>query len=223
MKYYPISAALLLSANLAFSSCNSKPDTDAHEQEAHGTSQPKPAPVATRPSLRDTLQLLAQQLDTVRRDGCWDEDFARLMTVHHAGAQRLAAVEMAQGQDSTLRALAQHVLKGHERDNHVLTLALTRQPPKGQEYRPSNFKDPFVRRLAAALAPLHQLPPTHGPLDADFATLMQVHHQTGVALAKVELAFGKDAELKDAARRIVHDEQAEIRQYQRWLKVHPTK
>jgi len=55
---------------------------------------PRPSP----PRLRDTLQLLAQQLNTVHRDGCWDEDFARLMTVHHAGAQRLAAVEIAQGQ-----------------------------------------------------------------------------------------------------------------------------
>ena len=55
---------------------------------------------------------------------------------------------------------------------------------------------------------------------------MQVHHQTGVALAKVELDFGKVAELKDAARRIVRDQQAEIKRYQRWLKSHaasPTK
>ena len=59
-------------------------------------------------------------------------------------------------------------------------------------------------------------------LDTDFATLMQVHHQTGVALAQVELAFGKDAELKDAARRIARDEQAKVKQYQRWLKAHPT-
>jgi uncharacterized protein (DUF305 family) len=213
---------VFLLVGLTLSSCNARRDTDEHEQEAHG-GKPKPAPVAIPPSLRDTVQLLVQQLDTVRRIGCWDEDFARLMSVHHAGAQRLAAVEVSQGKDSTLRALAQHVLKGHERDNHVLTLALTKQPPKGQEYRPGNTKDPFVRRIAAALAPLHQLPPTPGPLDADFATLMQVHHQTGAALAQVELAFGKDAELKDAARRIVRDEQAEIKQYQRWLQAHPTK
>jgi uncharacterized protein (DUF305 family) len=218
MHLRPLYFALLV-ASLAVSGCNSQPDTDAHEQETHA-SQSKPAPIASPPNLRDTLQLLAQQLDTVHRDGCWDEDFARLMTVHHAGAQRLAAVQIAQGKDSTLRAMAQHVLEGHKRDNHVLTLALTKQPPKGQEYRPSNTKDPFVRRIAAALAPLRQPLLTPGPLDTDFATLMQVHHQTGVALAQVELDFGKVAELKDAARRIVRDQPAEIKQYQRWLKAH---
>ncbi|GAA4506738.1 hypothetical protein GCM10023172_36360 [Hymenobacter ginsengisoli] len=222
MKRYLAYFTFLLGAGLAFPSCNSRHDTDAHEQEAHAT-QPKPAPVATSPNLRDTLQLLAQQLDTVYREGCWDDDFARLMTVHHAGAQRLATVEIASGKDSTLRALAQHVLEGHERDNHVLELALTKQPPKGQEYRPGNTKDPFVRRITAALAPLRQPPPTPGPLDTDFATLMQVHHQTGVALAKVELDFGKVPELKEAARRIVRDEQAEIQRYQRWLKANPSK
>ncbi|MBH8560427.1 DUF305 domain-containing protein [Hymenobacter negativus] len=211
---------LLLAGSGAISGCSSRHDTDEHEQEVHAGAKPKPAPVVAPPALGDTLRLLAQQLDTVRRLGCWDEDFARLMSVHHSGAQRLAAVEVAQGQDSTLRALAQHVLKGHERDNHVLTLALTRQPPAGQEYRPGNDRDPFVRRITAALAPLRQPPPLPGTLDADFATLMQVHHQTGVALAQTELAFGKDAEVRNAARQIVRDEQAEIKQYQRWLKTH---
>ncbi|WP_210522151.1 hypothetical protein [Hymenobacter terricola] len=85
------------------------------------------------------------------------------MTVHHAGAQRLAAVEIASGKDSTLRALAQHVLKGHGRDKHVLTLALTKQPPKDQEYYPGNAKDPFVRRIATALASLRQPQPRRPP------------------------------------------------------------
>lgn len=211
---------VFLLAGLAFSSCNARHDTDEHEQKAHG-GKSKPAPIATPPSLRDTMQLLVQQLDTVRRIGCWDEDFARLMSVYHAGAQRLAAVEIAQGKDSTLRALAQHVLKGHERDGHVLALALTREPPRGREYRLGNAKDPFVRRIAAALAPLRQPPPPAGTPDADFATFMQVHHQSGVALAQTELVFGRNAELKDAARAIIRDGRAEIRLYQRWLQAHP--
>lgn len=143
------------------------------------------------------------------------------METHHTGAQRLAAVEVSRGQASVLRALAQRVLKGHECDNHVLTLALTRKPPRGQEYRPRTTKDPFARRIAAALAPLRELPPLPGRPDADFATLMQLHHPSGVALAQAELAFGKNAELKKAVRAIVRDGQQEIRQYQHWLRAHP--
>lgn len=109
------------------------------------------------------------------------------------------------------------MLKSHERDRHVLTLALHREPPAGQEYQPGNAKDPFVRRIAAALAPLRQPPPAAGSVDVDFATLMRLHHQSGVALAKTELAFGRSAQLKDAARAIVRDQQLEIKRYERWL------
>ncbi|MBO0360518.1 DUF305 domain-containing protein [Hymenobacter sp. BT186] len=220
MKLRVVLFAGMVASGLCGVSCSSRHDTDEHEQEVHAGAKPKPAPAAAPTSLRDTVQLLVQQLDTVRRIGCWDEDFARVMSVHHAGAQRLAAVEVSQGKDSTLRAQAQHVLKGHERDNHVLTLALTREPPAGQEYRPGNARDPFVRRMTAALAPLRELPPASGSLDTDFATLMVRHHQSGVALAQTELAYGRNAEVKAAARNIVRDEQAEVRQYQRWLQTH---
>ncbi|SHM24198.1 DUF305 domain-containing protein [Hymenobacter psychrotolerans] len=210
---------LLLAALMTVSACNGRRDTDEHEQETHAA-RPKPAPVATRPNLADSLQLMVRQLDTARRIGCYDEDFARLMSLHHAGAQRLAGVEISQGKDSTLRAMAQHVVKSHEKDTHVLTLALRRDPPGGQEYRPGNARDPFVRRITAALAPLRQLPPLPGNVDADFATLMQVHHRSGVALAQTELAFGRNAEVKDAARRFVRDQQQEIKQFQRWLQAY---
>ena len=219
MKCHLALSTLLLTMAVTISACNGRHDTDEHEQETHRT-EAKPAPVAFRPNLADSLQLMVRQLDTARRIGCYDEDFARLMSLHHAGAQRLAAVEISQGKDSTLRAMAQHVVKSHEKDTHVLTLALRRDPPGGQEYRPGNARDPFVRRIAAALAPLRQLPPLPGSIDADFATLMQRHHQSGVALAQAELAFGRNAEVTDAARRVVRDQQQEIRQFQRWLTSH---
>ncbi|QIL78228.1 MULTISPECIES: DUF305 domain-containing protein [Hymenobacter] len=222
--YFRSGGALLLAAlllALAVSSCSSETaDSAAHEAKIPGAAKPAPASVAGLPNLADSLQLLVRQLDTVRRIGCWDEDFARLMAVHHAGAQRLAAVEISHGLDSTLRTMAQHVLKGHRRDKQVLLLALRRDPPQGQEYRPGNNRDPFVRRIAAALAPLRQLPVLPGTVDADFATLMQVHHRSGVALAQTELAFGRNPELRAEARRIVQDQQVEINQYQRWLQAH---
>lgn len=55
-------------------------------------------------------------------------------------------------------------------------------------------------------------------MDTDFATLLQRHHRSGVALAQVELAFGRNTKVKAAARNIVRDEQREVKQYQRWLK-----
>ena len=110
------------------SSCHSRHDTDRHEREVHADRQSKPAPAAAPTLLRDTVQLLAQHSIMC---GASAAGTKTLPAVLHAGTQRLAAVEVSQGKDSTPRALAQHVLKGHERDNHMLTLALTRDPPGG--------------------------------------------------------------------------------------------
>ncbi|MBG8555719.1 MULTISPECIES: DUF305 domain-containing protein [Hymenobacter] len=223
MKNRCLFSALLIAVVQCLTGCNSEsPDSAAHEADIHDQPKAAPAPAAAPPNPADSLQLLVRELDAVRRIGCWDDDFASLMAVHHAGAQRLAAVQLSQGKDSTLRAMAQHVVKSHEKDTHVLTLALRREPPAGQEYRPGNARDPFVRRIAAALAPLRQVPALPGSPDADFATLMELHHRSGVALAQAELAFGRNAELRDAARRIVRDQQQEIKQFQRWLKANST-
>jgi uncharacterized protein (DUF305 family) len=44
------------------------------------------------------------------------------------------------------------------------------------------------------------------------------HHQGAIDMAKVELAHGKDAELRKMAQKIVDDQEKEIAQMQEWLK-----
>ena len=44
--------------------------------------------------------------------------------------------------------------------------------------------------------------PMTGDTDKDFASMMKMHHQQGVDMAKMELANGKSAEMKAMARKI---------------------
>ena len=98
MKNCCLFSALLIGAAQWLTNCNSAPpDSAGHEAETHGTAKPAPAPAAAPLNLADSLQAMVRQLDAVRRIGCWDEDFAALMAVHHAGAQRLAAGQISQG------------------------------------------------------------------------------------------------------------------------------
>jgi uncharacterized protein (DUF305 family) len=53
-----------------------------------------------------------------------------------------------------------------------------------------------------------------GNADADFVRSMIPHHQGAIDMAKVELAHGKDAELRKLAQTIIADQEKEIAQMQ---------
>lgn len=53
---------------------------------------------------------------------------------------------------------------------------------------------------------------TATPFDPAFLTMMIPHHEGAVAMAKAELAKGKDPELKQLAQTIITAQQREIRE-----------
>jgi uncharacterized protein (DUF305 family) len=56
-----------------------------------------------------------------------------------------------------------------------------------------------------------------GDADRDFATGMIAHHEGAIDMAKVVLAFGKDAEVKKLAEQIIQDQQKEVTWMKEWL------
>jgi uncharacterized protein (DUF305 family) len=59
-----------------------------------------------------------------------------------------------------------------------------------------------------------------GDNDADFVRLMLPHHQAAIDMAKTELMYGKNPEMRRLAQEIVTDQQSETELMQRWLKQH---
>lgn len=85
--------------------------------------------------------------------------------------------------------------------------------PKGDQGPPS-------KAFAKANAAMHQSMNIEfsGNADVDFAKSMIAHHKGAIGMAKVELEFGKDAEMKALAETIIAAQQPEIDQMDAWLK-----
>ena len=57
-----------------------------------------------------------------------------------------------------------------------------------------------------------------GNSDVDFVRLMLPHHQAAIDMAKTQLLYGKDSQMRRLAQEIITDQQSEIELMQRWLK-----
>jgi len=62
-----------------------------------------------------------------------------------------------------------------------------------------------------------------GDSDADFVRLMLPHHQAAIDMARTQLMYGKDPQMRRLAQEIITDQQSEIELMQLWLKQHGTK
>jgi uncharacterized protein (DUF305 family) len=54
--------------------------------------------------------------------------------------------------------------------------------------------------------------------DVDFVKLMLVHHQAAIDMARTQLVYGKDAQMRRLAQEIITDQKSEMDLMQLWLK-----
>ena len=63
--------------------------------------------------------------------------------------------------------------------------------------------------------------PMSGDADRDFVAGVLPNHRGAVEMARVELQYGKDLELRRLARGIIAAQDNEIAQMQAWQRTHP--
>jgi uncharacterized protein (DUF305 family) len=59
-----------------------------------------------------------------------------------------------------------------------------------------------------------------GDNDLDFVGLMLPHHQAAIDMAKTEMLYGKDPQMRRLAQEIITDQQSETELMQMWLRQH---
>jgi uncharacterized protein (DUF305 family) len=85
------------------------------------------------------------------------------------------------------------------------------------------IEDPNWEELMGSMNRMHaamgSIEPS-GADDNDFVRLMLPHHQAAIDMAKSELIYGNDPQIRRLAQEIVTDQQSEIQLMQLWMKQH---
>ena len=84
---------------------------------------------------------------------------------------------------------------------------------------PENAWSELTATMEKMHPPMGSIEPT-GDSDVDFVKSMLPHHQAAIDMAKTQLMYGNDAEIRRLAEEIITDEQLEIELMQLWLKEH---
>jgi uncharacterized protein (DUF305 family) len=101
----------------------------------------------------------------------------------------------------------------------VVSLAAWRQ--ESHSHGRMTAQDPDWVELMGSMdrmdAAMGSVAPT-GDSDVDFVKLMVPHHQAAIDMAKAQLLYGKDPQMRRLAQEIITDQQSEIELMHLWLR-----
>ena len=146
-----------------------------------------------------------------------DTAFAKGMLGHHRGAIDMAKIQLKYGTDDAMRQLAQDIITAQQAEIDILNKWLASHPDAA---KPKPDTPAMQQAYAQSMEDMHgemTLGIADPMSDMAFARGMLPHHVGAVDMAKIELEYGTDEEMRELAQHIIDTQQPEIELMQNWI------
>lgn len=151
-----------------------------------------------------------------------DTDFAAMMIPHHQGAIDMAEVQLQYGKDPELRKLSEAIAAAQENEIAFMKGWLDKNG------KPVDDSSAHAQHMPAGMAYMEGMAKMNtdmnaemtGDPDRDFVVMMIPHHQGAIDMARVQLEYGKDPELRKLSEAIISAQESEIALMKEWLAKH---
>ncbi|MGP5176591.1 MULTISPECIES: CopM family metallochaperone [Psychrobacter] len=149
-----------------------------------------------------------------------DAAFAQGMLGHHIGAVDMAEIQLKYGTDAEMRQLAQEIIDAQKAEIEQMQNWLVNNPDAAE---PTSDTEAMQTAYAKGMDAMHSemMAGIADPNpDMAFARGMLPHHIGAVDMAKIQLKYGKNEEMRQLAQQVIDAQQPEIEQMQNWIAKH---
>lgn len=153
-----------------------------------------------------------------------DYAFAAGMLPHHVGAVDMAKVELQYGKDPQMIQLAKNIIAAQDKEIKEMQYWLAEHKTDSTQ-KTDKISQEMHKELKISMQKMqHNMMQgmSYNDPDVAFAAGMLPHHVGAVDMAKVELKYGKNPQMRQLAKNIIAAQGPEIKEMKEWLKQHST-
>ncbi|MGE5498909.1 MAG: DUF305 domain-containing protein, partial [Syntrophothermus sp.] len=158
--------------------------------------------------MMNDMQQMQKKMSGIKMTGDPDHDFAVMMIEHHKGAVNMSKKEVSSGSESQVKSIAHKVITDQNREIKELQAFVKSSKPmkktdsdQMQNETGSSGKN-MMNKMDDMRKDMEKVDIT-GNQDKDYVSMMIVHHQHAVDMAKDYLDKGKDEKLKQIAQKMI--------------------
>ena len=148
-----------------------------------------------------------------------DVAFAKSMLAHHQGAVAMAETQLKYGKDEQMNQLAKDIIDAQQKEIEQMQKWLNSHPDTEAQPNTQAMQQAYEQSMGPMNSDMMDAS-QDSDADMAFAKGMLAHHQSAVAMAKVQLEYGKDEQMNQLAKDIIKAQQSEIEVMQSWISSH---